>query len=52
MRNKQRRFMERDLELPLVECTHEAQPDEEMTPERATDALLEEEAERHRDPLR
>jgi predicted nucleotidyltransferase len=38
--------------LPLVDCAREARPGEEMTPERVADALLEEEAERHRDPLR
>ena len=32
------------LKLPLVECAHEAVPDEEMTPERVAEALLEEEA--------
>lgn len=42
----------RHVKLPLVECAHEATPDEEMTPERAADALLEEEARWHRDPLR
>lgn len=30
--------------LPLVECAHEARPDEEMTPERVADVLLAEEA--------
>ena len=39
----------RRVQLPLVECAHEARPGEEMTPERAADALLEEEARRHRD---
>lgn len=32
------------VELPLVECAHEARPDEEMTPERVSRTLLEEEA--------
>lgn len=32
------------LKLPLVECAHEARPDEEMTPERTASVLLEEEA--------
>jgi plasmid stability protein len=32
------------LKLPLVECAHEAMPDEEMTPERVAEVLLEEEA--------
>ena len=42
----------RRLELPLVECAHEARPGEEMTPERVADVLLEEEAGAHRDALR
>src|ERR1700742_5172556 len=32
------------LKLPLLECAHEAQPGEEMTPERVASVLLEEEA--------
>jgi plasmid stability protein len=40
------------LKLPLIECAHEAQPGEEMTPERVAEVLLEEEAGGHRDPLR
>ncbi|HET9211940.1 MAG TPA: antitoxin [Thermoanaerobaculia bacterium] len=40
------------LKLPLIECAHEARPDEEMTPERVAEVLLEEEARGHRDPLR
>jgi len=32
------------LKLPLVECVHEALPGEEMTPERVSEVLLEEEA--------
>ena len=42
----------RRLKLPLVECAHEARPDEEMTPERVAEVLLEEEAGTHRDALR
>jgi plasmid stability protein len=42
----------RRLRLPLVECAHEARPDEEMTPERVAEVLLAEEAGAHRDPLR
>jgi plasmid stability protein len=42
----------RRVKLPLIECAHEARPDEEMTPERAADTLLEEEAGWHRDPVR
>jgi hypothetical protein len=34
------------VKLPLVQCAHEAQPSEEMTPERVAQVLLEEEAER------
>jgi hypothetical protein len=30
--------------LPLVECAHNAQPGEEMNPQRASEILLEEEA--------
>jgi hypothetical protein len=32
------------VRLPLVECAHEARPGEEVTPERAADVLLDEEA--------
>jgi hypothetical protein len=42
----------RRLQLPLVECAHEARPGEEMTPERVADVLLEEEAGGCRDALR
>ncbi|MEA2695411.1 MAG: hypothetical protein QOJ16_4798 [Acidobacteriota bacterium] len=42
----------RRLELPIVECAHEARPDEEMTPERVADVLLEEEAGLRRGALR
>lgn len=34
----------RRVELPLVRCAHPARPEEEMTPERVADVLLEEEA--------
>ncbi|HEY0556727.1 MAG TPA: antitoxin [Thermoanaerobaculia bacterium] len=34
----------RRLKLPLIECAHEARPDEEMTPERVAAVLLDEEA--------
>jgi plasmid stability protein len=34
----------RRVKLPLVECAHEARTDEEMTPERVADVLLEEES--------
>jgi hypothetical protein len=42
----------RRLKLPLVVCAHEARLDEEMTPERVADVLLEEETGPHRDALR
>jgi len=42
----------RRVKLPLVECAHEARAGEEMTPERVANALLDEEAAWHRDPLR
>lgn len=42
----------RRVKLPLVQCAHEARPDQEMTPERVADVLLEEEAGPHRGALR
>jgi hypothetical protein len=42
----------RRVRLPLIECVHDARPGEEITPERAADTLLEEEAGWHRDPVR
>jgi plasmid stability protein len=42
----------RRLSLPLVKCAHEARPDEEMTPERVAEVLLEEEVGVPRGPLR
>jgi hypothetical protein len=39
------------VRLPLVRCKHEARPEEEMTPERLSEILLEEEA-RSSAPLR
>ncbi len=38
--------------LPLVRCSHEALPGEEVTPERVARVLLEEEAGTPRGPLR
>lgn len=38
--------------LPLVQCAHEARPEEEMLPERVAEVLLEEESDKHRAPLR
>lgn len=37
------------VQLPLVHCAHRASPEEEMTPDRAAAALLDEEAEGARD---
>jgi plasmid stability protein len=42
----------RRLKLPLIECVHEAQPSEEMTPERVAEVLLNEETAPHRAALR
>jgi plasmid stability protein len=38
--------------LPIVECVRGARPGEEMTPERVSDVLLEEESEARRGSLR
>jgi hypothetical protein len=43
---------QRRLKLPLVECAHGARPEEEMTPERVAEVLLEDEARAHRVSLR
>lgn len=40
------------VSLPIVECSHEARPGEEMTPERVAGILLEEESEARRGSLR
>ncbi len=40
------------VKLPLVRCSHEARPGEEMTPERVSRILLEEESRSRRGPLR
>lgn len=48
----QKSTVRRRLKLPLVECAHEARPDEEMTPQRVAEVLLDEEAGSHRDALR
>ncbi len=42
----------RRVALPLVECARKARPEEEMTPERVADILLEEESEARRGPVR
>jgi hypothetical protein len=34
------------VRLPLVQCAHAARPDEEVTPERVAEILLDEEARR------
>lgn len=34
----------RRVRLPLVRCAHHARPEEEMTPERVAEVLLEDEA--------
>ena len=47
-----RRTTRRRVRLPLVRCAHEAQPGEEMTPERVARVLLAEEGEGARGPLR
>jgi hypothetical protein len=38
--------------LPLVMCAHDARPEEEMTPERVAEVLLDEESGARRGPLR
>lgn len=38
--------------LPLVQCAHEARPEEEMTPDRVASVLLAEESETSRGSLR
>lgn len=40
----------RRAQVPLVECAHEARPDEEMTPERVAYMLSQEEASGVRQP--
>lgn len=41
----------RRVRLPLVQCAHAATPDQEMTPERVADILLDEETQGHRAAL-
>ena len=41
----------RRVQLPLIACAHKARPEEEMTPDRVAQVLLDEEAESHRGPL-
>jgi hypothetical protein len=40
------------VQLPLVQCSQEARPGEEMTPDRVAEVLLEEESETRRGSLR
>jgi hypothetical protein len=40
------------VRVPLIECAHDARPDEEMTPERVAEVLLAEEASTRRDTMR
>jgi hypothetical protein len=42
----------RRVRLPLIECAHAARPEEEMTPERVAEVLLDEEASDHGASLR
>ncbi len=42
----------RRVTIPLVHCSHEARPGEEMTPERVAKVLLEAESEAQRGPVR
>jgi hypothetical protein len=48
----ERRTVSRRVKLPLVECSHEARPEEEMTPDRVARALLEGESETRRGSVR
>ena len=50
--NAERKAVRHRVTLPIVECSHEARPGEEMTPERVARVLLEEESEARRGPLR
>jgi len=47
-----RRAVRRRVTLPLVRCSREARPGEEMTPERVARVLLEEESEARRGSVR
>jgi hypothetical protein len=33
--------------LPVIECPHQALPEDEMTPDRVADILLQQEVDRH-----
>ncbi|MCG6926976.1 MAG: antitoxin [Acidobacteria bacterium] len=41
----------RRARLPLVQCAHQARPEEEMTPDRVAEVLLAEESGTHRGSL-
>jgi plasmid stability protein len=51
-RSAEPRAVGQRVQLPLVECSHEARPGEELTPERVADVLLEQESEAQRGSLR
>lgn len=40
------------VHLPLIHCAHAATPEEEMTPERVADVLIQAEAADYSEPLR
>ena len=44
--------MRHRVQVPLVECPHEARPGAEMTPDRVAEVLLEDESETQRGSLR
>jgi plasmid stability protein len=46
------RALRHRVKLPLVRCSRDARPDQEMTPERVARVLLDEEAEGRVGPLR
>ncbi len=46
------RGVRRRVTLPLVACAHHARPGQEMTPERVARALLDEDTEARRGPVR
>ncbi len=48
----ERPAVRRKVHLPLVQCSHEARPEEEMTPDRVAEILLAEESGTPRGSLR
>jgi plasmid stability protein len=44
--------LRKQVQLPLVQCAHEARPGGELTPARVAEILLEQEEEAHRDAMR